>query len=93
VNAVSQLHGQVTREMWAPFYGKPVNEVPVGAITNGVHLGTWDDHQVLSGLVAAAKAGGGPGPDHSDPDHTVLRAAHAHDDVRGGVARVIARAN
>jgi starch phosphorylase len=41
VNAVSQLHGEVTREMWAPFYGKPVNEVPVGAITNGVHQGTW----------------------------------------------------
>ncbi len=41
VNAVSQLHGQVTREMWAPFYGTAVNDVPVGAITNGVHLGTW----------------------------------------------------
>jgi starch phosphorylase len=41
VNAVSQLHGQVTREMWAPFYGRPVDQVPVGAITNGVHLGTW----------------------------------------------------
>ena len=27
--------------MWAPFYGKPVDEVPVDAITNGVHLGTW----------------------------------------------------
>lgn len=52
-----------------------------------VHLGTWDDHQVLSGLVAAAQAGGGPGPDHSDPDHTVLRAAHAHDDVRAALQR------
>jgi starch phosphorylase len=41
VNAVSQLHGEVTREMWAPFYGKKVDEVPVGAITNGVHQGTW----------------------------------------------------
>lgn len=52
-----------------------------------IHLGTWDDHQVLSGLVAAAKAGGGPEHDRSDPDHTVLRAAHADGDVRAALQR------
>ena len=42
VNAVSQLHGQVTREMWGPIWpDKPVNQRPVRAITNGIHIPTW----------------------------------------------------
>ena len=52
-----------------------------------IHLGTWDDHQVLSGLIAAAKSGGGPEHDRSDPDHTALRAAHAGEDVRAALQR------
>jgi starch phosphorylase len=42
VNAVSRLHGEVTRRMWAPIW-PDVREadVPVKTITNGVHLGTW----------------------------------------------------
>ena len=42
VNAVSQLHGEVTREMWAPMWpGVPETERPVTAVTNGVHVPTW----------------------------------------------------
>jgi starch phosphorylase len=42
VNAVSQLHGQVTREMWLPIWGDtPIDQAPVAALTNGVHLPTW----------------------------------------------------
>jgi starch phosphorylase len=42
VNAVSQLHGVVTREMWAPIWpGVPENQRPVRAITNGIHMPTW----------------------------------------------------
>jgi glycogen phosphorylase len=42
VNAVSQLHGQVTRDMWGPIWpGTPDEERPVRAITNGVHTPTW----------------------------------------------------
>ncbi|MDR0843277.1 MAG: alpha-glucan family phosphorylase [Acidobacteriota bacterium] len=41
-NAVSELHGQVSREMWQPLYpGKSVDEVPIGHITNGIHLVGW----------------------------------------------------
>jgi glycogen phosphorylase len=41
-NAVSELHGQVSREMWKSLYpGKSVNEVPIGHITNGIHLLGW----------------------------------------------------
>src|SRR4051812_16950012 len=41
-NAVSQLHGQVTRAMFAPMWPEIAEaERPVGAITNGVHVPTW----------------------------------------------------
>jgi glycogen phosphorylase len=42
VNAVSRLHAEVTRGMWAPMWpGVPERDRPVEALTNGVHLGTW----------------------------------------------------
>ena len=42
VNAVSQLHGQVTRDMWGPIWpGVPDDQRPVRAITNGIHMPTW----------------------------------------------------
>ena len=41
-NAVSKLHGQVSRAMFAPLWpGVPVEEVPIGSVTNGVHAHTW----------------------------------------------------
>ncbi len=41
-NAVSELHGRVSRKMWQPLYpGKSVDEVPIGHITNGIHLVGW----------------------------------------------------
>ena len=41
-NAVSALHGEVSRAMWTELYpGKPEDSVPIGHITNGVHVPTW----------------------------------------------------
>lgn len=41
-NAVSELHGQVSRQMWHSLYpDKKVKEVPIGHITNGIHLLGW----------------------------------------------------
>jgi len=41
-NAVSELHGRVSRHMWRSLYpDKPVEQVPIGHITNGVHLLGW----------------------------------------------------
>jgi glycogen phosphorylase len=41
-NAVSRRHGEVAREMWQPLFpGRPVDEVPIGHVTNGVHVPTW----------------------------------------------------
>jgi starch phosphorylase len=40
-NAVSLLHGHVSREMWGNLWpGLPASEVPITAVTNGVHLPT-----------------------------------------------------
>ncbi|CAN5745779.1 alpha-glucan family phosphorylase [soil metagenome] len=42
VNGVSRLHGSVTRQMWHELWPDlPVEDVPIGHITNGVHLPTW----------------------------------------------------
>jgi starch phosphorylase len=41
-NAVSSLHGEVSRHMWTGLYpGKSEDEVPIGHITNGVHVPSW----------------------------------------------------
>ena len=41
-NAVSELHGQVSRRMWQGLWpGKKVDDVPIGHITNGIHLMSW----------------------------------------------------
>lgn len=41
-NAVSALHGRITRQMWANLYSWRVeDEVPIGHITNGVHIPSW----------------------------------------------------
>jgi starch phosphorylase len=49
VNAVSQLHGVVTREMWGPIWpSTPEDQRPVRAITNGVHMPTWLSNEMAS---------------------------------------------
>ena len=41
-NAVSSLHGEVSRAMWKGLYpGKSEDAVPIGHITNGVHVPSW----------------------------------------------------
>jgi len=41
-NGVSQLNGHVARQQWQSLYpDRPLDDVPIGAITNGVHMPTW----------------------------------------------------
>jgi starch phosphorylase len=43
INGVSRLHGQVSRRLFASLFPRwPVEEVPVGHVTNGVHTPSWD---------------------------------------------------
>jgi glycogen phosphorylase len=42
-NAVSQLHGCVSRQIFQPLFPRwPEREVPIDHVTNGVHVPTWD---------------------------------------------------
>ena len=42
-NGVSRLHGKVSRHLFEPLFPHwPADEVPVGHVTNGVHMPTWD---------------------------------------------------
>ena len=46
-NGVAQLHGAVSREMFNGLWPDiPVDEVPIGAITNGVHAHTWVSDEI-----------------------------------------------
>ena len=41
-NGVSRKHGEVSRSLWQKLWpGKPVPEIPITFITNGVHAPTW----------------------------------------------------
>ena len=41
-NAVAKLHGVVTRRMAQPMWpGYPLEEVPIGSVTNGIHTRSW----------------------------------------------------
>jgi starch phosphorylase len=65
-NAVSQLHGKVSRRMWGGvFPDHPIEEVPIASVTNGVHVPTWVAPRMRTLLSAAF------GPDwlsrHDDP--------------------------
>lgn len=41
-NGVSELHGQVSRQMWHCLWpDRQIEEVPIGHITNGIHLVGW----------------------------------------------------
>jgi starch phosphorylase len=46
VNGVSRLHGQVSRRIFRPLFPRwPEAEVPVGHVTNGVHVPSWDSEE------------------------------------------------
>ncbi len=42
-NGVSQLHGEVSRKLFSPLFPRwPEKEVPIEAVTNGIHVPSWD---------------------------------------------------
>ena len=43
INGVSKLHGAVSRSIFQPLFPRwPVEEIPIGSVTNGVHTASWD---------------------------------------------------
>jgi starch phosphorylase len=50
---VSRRHGEESRRMWGQLWpGRDVSRVPIGHVTNGVHLTTWMSHHVTAALNA-----------------------------------------
>ncbi len=48
VNGVAAMHGEVTRNLWTSLWpGRAPATVPIGHVTNGVHLGSWMAHLVM----------------------------------------------
>lgn len=46
VNGVSRLHGEVSRRIFQPLFPRrPQEEIPVGHVTNGVHMPSWDSEE------------------------------------------------
>lgn len=46
INGVSRLHGQVSRRIFQPLFPRwPEEEVPIGHVTNGVHMPSWDSEE------------------------------------------------
>ena len=46
-NGVALLHGVVSRKLWQWMYpAVPENEIPVGSITNGIHIETWISNEM-----------------------------------------------
>jgi len=47
-NGVSQLHGAVSRTMWQWLFPQvPEDEVPIGSITNGIHIESWISGEMI----------------------------------------------
>jgi glycogen phosphorylase len=47
INGVSKLHGEVSKKMWVSgFQNVPFNEIPIGYITNGVHIRSHISHEM-----------------------------------------------
>jgi len=50
-NGVSELHGEVSREMWQALWPeRSVDDVPIGSVTNGVHARTWIGEELEAAL-------------------------------------------
>jgi starch phosphorylase len=46
-NGVSRLHGEISRAMWQKLWpGVPVEEIPIGHVTNGVHFPSWTSLEI-----------------------------------------------
>jgi starch phosphorylase len=49
VNGVSERHGHVSREIWRGLWpNRAAETIPIGSVTNGVHLATWMSNQIMA---------------------------------------------
>jgi starch phosphorylase len=76
VNGVSHLHAQVSRRLWrGVFPDAPLSEIPIDAVTNGVHGPTWTTKEIAE---LNPREGDGPDPEALWRRHEERRAALVH---------------
>src|SRR5213594_3971696 len=81
VNGVSARHREESRRIWRWVWGnKPAAEIPIGYVTNGVHLGTWMARPIRD-LIAEA-LGEGPDWETRVASSTIAAAVRGLDDDR-----------
>ena len=86
-NGVAQLHGKVSREMFAGLWpDRPVDDVPIGAITNGVHAPTWVGEHIGQLLARTV------GPEWAEADAAAWQRVDTLDDHHVWAARAQGRA-
>jgi starch phosphorylase len=69
INGVSKLHGKVSREIFQNLFPRwPREEVPIGSVTNGIHVSTWDSAEAdaLWASACGVKRWRGDRPDEDD---------------------------
>jgi starch phosphorylase len=69
INGVSKLHGQVSRQIFQNLFPRwPQEEVPIGSVTNGIHVPTWDSAEAdaLWTSTCGVKRWRGDRPDEDD---------------------------
>jgi glycogen phosphorylase len=73
INGVSKLHGQVSRHIFQPLFPRwPEPEIPIGSVTNGIHVPTWDSAEadaLWTGL-CGKRRWRGDGPQETDIHRT-----------------------
>ncbi len=49
INGVAKRHGEESRRIWRDLWpGRKTSQVPIGHVTNGVHLATWMSHRMMA---------------------------------------------
>ena len=89
-NGVSALHGAVSRDMWQELWpDRPVDEVPIDHITNGIHAPSWVHPAVADsyglGLDRLGLADAAPDPDSG-------QLWELHEERRAALVEYVARA-
>ena len=96
-NAVSSLHGQVSRAMWTPLFpGVREEHIPIGHVTNGVHVKSWlapqmrlvYDRHLGAGLARAQRRSRALGRDRG---HRRWRVVGGASDAQGAADRLTRR--
>ncbi len=95
VNGVSRRHGIISRQLWGDLWpDRPLERVPIDAVTNGVHLATWMANAMMRLLDNHLGADWGIRLDEAETWDAVLgldarELWHTHEDLKAELLRYL----